>query len=232
MTHAGMDPDPWQKSLLHCFDSRILLCCGRQAGKSLVAAALALYTAICRPDSLVLLLSPGERQSKELFQDKLMRLYQALGRPVKARQETALTLSLKNGSRVIALPGKEGTIRGYSGVTLLAIDEASLVPDSLYYATRPMLAVSGGRLIAMSTPRGKRGFFYEEWASERKWRRINIKSTQCPRVTPEFLAEEKESLGERWFRQEYLTSFEDAIDAVFSESDIQSACNNATAPLW
>jgi hypothetical protein len=129
---AGMAPDSWQAQLCRASDSNLLLCCSRQSGKSQVAAAIALNTALLRPRSLVLLLSPTLRQSQELFRDKLMRLYVALGRPVAAAQETALTLTLANGSRIISLPGNEEGIRGYSGVGLLVIDEAALVDDDLY----------------------------------------------------------------------------------------------------
>jgi hypothetical protein len=111
--------------------------------------------------ALVLLLSPTLRQSGELFKDKVRRLYNALGRPVRCVQETQLTMELTNGSRIVALPGEEGTIRGYSGVLLLVCDEAARIPDALYFSVRPMLAVSGGLLVALSTPFGRRGWFYE-----------------------------------------------------------------------
>jgi hypothetical protein len=86
-----------------------------------------------------------------------------------------------------------------------------------------MLAVSNGRLLAMSTPFGKRGWFYEAWVSQQPWTRIKITALECPRIPPEFLAEEAQSIGERWFRQEYLCSWEDTVDAVFRESDIEAA---------
>src|SRR5262245_23174024 len=130
-----MSPDPWQTDLLRAPSSgRVLLLASRQAGKSQTAAALALRAALLEPPSLVLLLSPTLRQSGELFNDKVLRAYNALGRPVPTVQESALTMHLTNGSRVVSLPGDEGTIRGYSGVSLLVIDEAARVPDDLYRA--------------------------------------------------------------------------------------------------
>jgi hypothetical protein len=78
------------------------------------------------PKSTVLLLSPSQRQSGELFK-KVTNQYAALGCPVPALTETATQLQLANGSRIISLPGNEQTIRGYSGVKLLVIDEASRV---------------------------------------------------------------------------------------------------------
>ncbi len=231
LSDAGMEPDPWQAELLRSSWSRAMLCCSRQSGKSQVAAAIALQTAFFKPGSLTLILSRTERQSGELFKDKLLPIYDRLGRPVPALNETQLTLKLANGSRIICLPGAEGSVRCFSGVKLLIVDEAAKVPDELYLAVRPMLAVSRGRLIAMSTPFGKRGWFYEAWHSEQKWHRVRITATQCPRITDEFLAEERLALGQRWFAQEYENSFEDLVGSLFATEDIEAALRDDVHPL-
>src|SRR5208282_1075770 len=98
---------------------------------------------------------------------------------------------LANGSRIVSLPGDEKNIRGFSGVALLVIDEAARVLDSLYCSVRPMLAVSRGRMVALSTPYGKRGWFHDEWHGAGEWQRVRITAPECPRITAEFLAEEK-----------------------------------------
>jgi hypothetical protein len=225
MSLAGLTPDPWQTALLRSPCRRALLLMSRQAGKSTVAAALALREALLRPGALVLLLSPTLRQSAELFRDKVLPLYAATGRPVPTVRphDPALRLELANGSRIISLPGTEETVRGYSGVALLVIDEAARVPDDLYRAVRPMLAVSRGRLVCLSTPFGRRGWFCEEWHGSGAWRRTRILAPECPRISPQFLAEERRALGERWYRQEYLCSFEEAADSVFSREEIERA---------
>src|SRR5579883_1541621 len=171
------------------------------SGKSSVAAAVSLHTALTRPRYPVLLLSPSTRQSGELFR-KVMALFNALARPLAVVAESALRVEFANGSRVLSLPGTEGTVRGFSDVALLVIDEAARVPDPLYYAVRPMLAVSRGRLVALSTPFGKRGWFHDEYHGTGEWERVKITAPECPRISPEFLAEEQRALGERWFRQE------------------------------
>jgi phage FluMu gp28-like protein len=208
-----------------------MLLCSRESGKSQVGAAIALQTVFFRPGSLTLLLSPTQRQSGELDKDKLLRVYNSLGRPVPAANETALTLTLANGSRIVSLPGEEGTVRCYSGVGLLVIDEVSKVPDSLYLTVRPMVAASRGRIIVMSTPAGKRGWFYESWQSAEKWHRTRITAEQCPRIPADFLADERVALGPRWFAQEYCCSFEDMIGAVFSHEDIEAAMSADVKPL-
>jgi hypothetical protein len=197
-----------------------------------VAAALGLLTALLVPGSLTLLLSPTLRQSGELFRDKVLKVYDAAGRPLKAVRETALELTLANDSRIISLPGDEKNIRGFSGVAMLIIDEAARVDDGLYFSTRPMLSVSRGRLVCLSTPFGKRGFFHEAWTGSGPWERVRITAEDCPRITRAFLAEEEKALGERWYRQEYLCSFEDTVDAVFTHADVMAAMSDDLQPLF
>ncbi len=222
MRLLGIEPDPWQVEVLRSTSPRILLNCSRQSGKSTVSATLAIHTAVYQPGALVLLLSPTLRQSQELFR-KCLSVYRVIATDLPPESETKLTLELGNGSRIVSLPGKESTIRGFSGVNLLVVDEAARVPDDLYYSVRPMLAVSGGRLIALSTPFGTRGWWYEAWRSDEDWERYTITAEQCPRISPAFLAEEKRALGEWWYKQEYFCEFLDAETQAFSRDMIEKA---------
>lgn len=218
----GLNPDPWQERFLRSPASRTLLNCCRQSGKSTVTAILAAHTALYDPGSLTLLLSPTQRQSHELFR-KALDTYRMFPTAIPIVQESALRLELSNGSRIVSLPGKEGTVRGYSGVRLLAIDEAARVPDELYFSIRPMIAVSGGRLVALSTPFGTRGWWYDAWESDEQWERFRVSAEDCPRISPEFLAEEKRSMGDFWWRQEYLCDFLDAETQPFGREDVERA---------
>jgi hypothetical protein len=162
------------------------------------------------------MVSPSLRQSSELFR-KASDLYQ--GPVVK---ESALRMELPNGSRIVSLPGSEKTVRGFSSVDLLIIDEAARVEDALYKSVRPMLAVSGGRLLALSTPWGQRGWFFEAWQSD-KWHKVKVTADQCDRISEEFLAEEREELGEDWYRQEYFCEFIERAGRLFSYSLLENA---------
>jgi hypothetical protein len=218
----GLTPDPWQRDVLRSSSPRVAINASRQSGKSTIVALLNVHTAVYEPDSLCLMLSPTLRQSGELFK-KAAAFYSELRRPVPTTSETALTVTLANGSRIVSLPGQEGTVRGYSGVRLLSIDEASRVPDPLFMAIRPTLAVSGGRLFTMSTPFGTRGWWYEAWRSDQAWERYKIPAERCPRITPAFLAEEREAMGDWWYRQEYGCEFLDAQSAAFTREDVDRA---------
>src|SRR3984957_3980669 len=181
LREQGMPPDPWQRDLLLRDDPAVLLNCSRQAGKSTTVATLAVHQLIAEPQSLVLLVAPSERQSRELYR-KALAAYRAIGSPIRKVRSTQTEFELANGSRLVALPGREETIRSYSGVRLLILDEASRVPDDLYRSVRPMLAVSRGRLLALSTPFGQRGWLYDEWTGGGPWQRVHVPWRMCPRI--------------------------------------------------
>jgi hypothetical protein len=230
---AGVEPDPWQADVLRSTERQLIQLCARQTGKSLISALLALHEALFQAPALVLLLAPALRQSQELFR-KVKMLLALLGELIPPiTEESALRLELGNGSRIISLPGKEGTIRGYSNVSLLAVDEASRVPDDLYLAIRPMLAISGGRIVLLSTPCGRRGFFHQEWtAGGPDWGRVKITARECPRISPAFLAAERRAIPARIYRQEYECSFEAIEDQVFSYEVIERAFRDDVRPLF
>lgn len=231
---AGLVPDEWQADLLRSDARQMLLLCSRQAGKSTVSALLAVDEALHRAPALVLLLAPALRQSQELFR-KVKGVLAALGDGVvpPVTQETALSLEFETGSRVVCLPGKEATIRGFSAVSLLVVDEAARVPDPLYQAVRPMLAVSGGRLVLLSTPFGQRGFFHHEaTAGGPAWRRVTVTARDCPRIDPDWLAAERDRIGDWWFRQEYLCEFVDTESQVFGYDLVMSALSADVRPLF
>jgi hypothetical protein len=216
MRNLGLEPDPWQVEVLDSRQTRLLLNCCRQAGKSTVVALLALADALWTGGTKVLIISRSLRQSTELFRI-IADFYARLGEPLRERL-TRGELLLNNTSRIVCLPCKEDTIRGFANISLLILDEASRVPDDIYRAVRPMLAVSGGRMICLSTPRGKRGFFYETWfQGGADWQRIEVPAAKIPRIKDEFLAQERRGLGETCFRQEYCCSFEALEGLVYPE---------------
>lgn len=228
----GLGLDPWQREAVASPARQVALNVTRQGGKSTVAALLGVHEAVSRPGALVLALSPGERQSKLLFK-KILGFYRRLGEPVPAEVENKLSLELANGSEVHALPGSEATVRGFSAVTLLLVDEAARVPDDLYAAVRPMLAVSGGRLVTMSTPWGKRGWWWEAWEHGGDgWARWEVPATACPRIAPSFLAEERRALPPLVYQSEYDCRFVEREGAVFAHDDIQRALDPTVAPLF
>lgn len=212
---AGIDPDPWQAKLLREEPRRALLLCSRQSGKTTVAGLMGLHKTLYQSGSLVLIVSPSQRQSGEIFRT-VMGFYRKLTGAPELAAESALRAEFKNTSRLVALPGTEKTIRGYSGANLIILDEASRVEDELIGGITPMLATTNGSLIALTTPAGKIGWFYDMWIGADDWTRVRVRAAECPRISKEFLAEEMRRLGPSVFSQEYDLEFVDASDAMWS----------------
>lgn len=221
-------PDEWQRRVLRSSAQYIHLVTSRQVGKSTTTALLALHTALYRPGAVVLIFSPTDRQSGELFL-KISGFYRALGKPIEAAQENVHMLRLENDSRIISLPASESGVRGFTA-SMILIDEAGFVPDALFNSVSPMLAVSSGRMVIMGTPAGQRGFFYDTSASAR-WERYVVPATDCPRISAEFLEAERERLGLAVFEAEYMCSFQSAAGSAFRSDDIAAMFELRDRPL-
>jgi hypothetical protein len=229
----GWEPDPWQQEMMGSSASRICLNVARQSGKSTTTAAIALHTALFVPGSVALIISPSLRQSVETFRKVGTFLARVPDRPT-ARQDSATQLELKSGSRIIALPGTGDSIRSFSA-DLLVLDEAARIEDAVIRAVTPMLATkANGRMLVLSTPGLKSGFYWEKWTHGGKsWHRIKATVEDCPRITQEFLDEERASMSEQHFRAEYFGQFLDADDMQWLSTDlIDSLADPSVRPLW
>jgi hypothetical protein len=225
---AGFRADPWQAWALRSTAPRMLLVASRQSGKSSTVALIAAHTAVYEPGALVLIVAPVERQSGETFR-KVVGVFHALGWPVPSTALGSMHLELANGSRVIALPGSGQTIRGYSGPRLLLLDEAAQIPDELLQAVFPMLSVSQGRLLALSTPFGRRGWLYDAWIGDETlpgatpWEKYHVPASQCPRITPAIIAEALRQFGPDYVASEYNCEWVDAAGSLFNAADVQAS---------
>ena len=115
---------------------------------------------------------------------------------------------------------------------MLLIDEASRVSEEMYTSVWPMLAVSNGDLWMMSTPFGKRGFFYEEWEhGGDRWMRVKAPASECSRITKEFIEEQRSILASDAFRQEYMCEFVGKGAGAFDRDLIEEAITDAVKPL-
>lgn len=218
------DAEPWQASLLRSTARRQLLRCGRQVGKSTAVSVKALHRALFTGESLVLVVSPSQRQSDE-FLVKVRSLYRAAGRPVATVRESASTIELVNGSRIISLPGTEGTTRGFAGVSLLILDEASRIEDDTYSAVLPMVG-SAGAVWALSTPAGQRGWFFDlhsEPPAINGWARVHVPVHESAQYPPERIAELKASVSRYTWASDYEASFEDNASQLFASTDVRAA---------
>ena len=103
---VGWTPDPWQERLLHSAATQLVLCCGRQVGKSTVVAQLACHTAVFNDDALIILIAPSLRQSRELA-IKVGSLLGSLEPHEKLEEANKLSIRLASAGEV-----RQATVSG------------------------------------------------------------------------------------------------------------------------
>lgn len=222
-TRLDFHPDPVQAQVLNPNIRQGILNCTRQWGKSTTLAVKAVHHAFTRPHSLTLCISASGRQSA-LFLEKCRAFLRKLDIPVQSDPDHRLSACLPNGARIIGLPGRDDTTRGFSAVSLLLVDEASRVSDDIIMAMMPaMAAVPDAAFWLLSTPNGCDNFFYQIWTNEHDypdWTRIQVTAPECPRISPTVLENQRREMAPSMFEQEYLCKFVSADDAIYSIDDL------------
>lgn len=247
----GIGPYHWQREALNPSIRRLIFLAARQAGKSTIVAAKTMHRAKHNANFLSLIICPSQDQSKELVKkiDQFINLDRALPELIR---DSTFEKEFANGSRIVALPGSERSVRSYSGPGMIIIDEAARVLDETYMALRPMMTGADTELVLMSTPAGKRGFFFREWDQGTGWTKIEVNvafryregklvdgppeaeyraqrakdgvsAYYSPRHTREFLEQELSTTPEYWFLQEYGCQFVDPENQIFSYDLIKDA---------
>jgi hypothetical protein len=203
MRATGEDPLPWQEEYLRETRNAIVLK-GRQVGASTAGGTIAIRRAKYWPGSLCGIVSPSMKQStevKERAKQGLLRLGERLVR------DSQSVLELDNGSRILSLPGSAKSVRGWS-FNLLIIDEAAFIDQETFLAARATVAATHGRVIVQSTPEGPFGHFYDLWNNpDPDWAKFRVRSDEVPTITEAFLAQERSTMTEEEYLQEYGAEF-------------------------
>ena len=219
----AVELDAWQLDFLRIEARQTLLLASRQIGKSFTTAILSSHQAIYYPKSLTVIISPSLRQSLELH-SKIKEILEASD--VGISRQTELTTVLSNGSKILALPSGQNTIRGFSP-NLLILEEAAHLADETFFAVKPMLLQTQGRLVCLSSAWFKQGFFHDAYNSnDELWERMKVTALDVERIDKDWLANEKKSLPSWIYESQYLCNFFDSEKRVFSFDDIQAALSD------
>jgi len=209
--------DTWQEQVLN-HQGNIAIRAGRQVGKSEVISEKAVRFAIDHPGTVTLIVAASQRQSSLLFEKIVAKLIDR--QTVLDNTPTMTRANLLNGSIIYCLPtGRTGHyIRGFT-VDLLIADEAAFIPEPVWLAIEPMMAVSQkmrgfGHMILISTPFGKSGYFFNAFGKD-KFRTWHISCYDCKRIGTKFLDDKRRELSKIEFAQEYLGDFIDDFRQFF-----------------
>lgn len=236
-----MKLDQYQEEILN-YDGNILLCTGRQVGKTTIMARKCAEFMLARPASKIIIVSLTEDQAKLIivmildYLEKNFKKWIARG----TNKPTQNRITLTNKSQAIARPvGNTGeAVRGFTGDVLL-IDEGSRMPELAFQAARPTLLTTAGQIWICSTPFGKQGFFYESFLNKNgrfkvfhvsseeviNTREINEFWTEKKKTAAlQFLEEEKKDKSKTYYGQEYLGLFLDDLQQFFDDELIRKVC--------
>jgi len=233
--------DPWQKEALE-HRGHILLCTGRQSGKTFLMARKASDYMLSHPNCRIIVVSLTEDQAELMiimildYLEKNHKNKIAIGlkKPTKKR------VYLKNGAMVLARPvGNTGdAVRGFTGDVLI-VDEASRMPELAFTAAKPTLLTTGGEIWMCSTPFGKRGYFYDCYQNKNeRFKVIHTNSEEVMKnreITESWtierregslrmLGEERKDMTELQYGQEYLGLFLDELQRYFPDDLIDKVC--------
>ena len=230
----GMDCDAWQLNLMKKLAGeecepikRAVIACGRQVGKTALLSVYGAYATMCEGKT-VAVSAPSFRQSLELSQ-KIRRIIQRFNL-VSIMKDAVIDLRLSNGGRLVALP-PSGTGRGFT-LDALLVDEAAFLGErsDLIEALTPALALSDGQLILASSPGPPMGLLFQAWGSE-NWHKTKVRCDECKRISPEFLAQQRELLGEDAYKREFEAEFVDMGGSLITAESIDG-CASSYATEW
>ena len=209
----GIKLDDWQKKYIET-KGNVAVRAGRQSGKSFAQSLRVALFALLNKNTQTLVIGAVDRQSVELF-EKIKTIISELAKHTIKGRPTQHRIELRNGSKIIAHPaGRTGYgLRGFA-INKLVADEAHYIPEEVWTAVRPMLATTRGTMDLLSTPRGNSGFFYEAFKSN-EFTTYHVTSEECPRISKEFLKEERKRMTKLQYAQEYLAEFLDNLQQFF-----------------
>jgi len=195
-------PDPWQREVLLATAHEapfLTVLASRQTGKSTTVGCIA-WDDLTHAKQ-VLIAAPSERQSKELLR-RIVDFRNHDPAPPRIIRSTMTEIEADNGGRVVCVPATDQA-RGFTVDTLI-LDEAAFLPDDSIAALLPMRRAAG-RVLMISTPKGRSGFFYETWSAN-KVRRVFARSVDSKRMAAK-VAFDRKFMSDIRFRAEHLCEF-------------------------
>jgi hypothetical protein len=201
----AVTPTAWQEKFLRApRGASILALTARQVGKTTTAAWAIAHWMLFTPGSLSVIGCPAQRQSAEAVR-RVREVLKTIG--AKFKSENVYGLELENGSRVLALPSSDDSIRGLTVDGWIVADEAARLTEDLIAALRPMRARRPqARFAMLSTAWSRTDPFWTAWTNEDpSWIKLQATvDTDAALFTKAFLDQERHALGEHVFKREYL----------------------------
>ncbi len=226
LCHMDLDDPQLVMAAAVLASKRTLVLAGRRVGKSHALGLIAAWSAVCIPNSQIVILGAADRQAKEIAERVVMPLFAQDDRLFASiRASNKELMELRNGSMIRFLPAT-GTIRGI-GATLLLVDEGRDIQneDLVYSSIEPFLANSNGSMAIFSTPWMASGKLWDAWHSP-FWARVKVPSRESRFVSEEYLDSQRVLMSAQMYGAEFEADFMESVAGYFSAESISRCLRN------
>ena len=198
---------------------------GNVSGKTVLAEVM-LIEYLCQQNTFNAYISPTYSQGRKVYKE-LVQLLEPTGIIKKANSST-LTIETIYSSKFQAFSmDSPNSIRGYTVDGILVLDECAFFPDILVDGSEPwssiIMPITKARkpkVLAISTPKGKRGFWYNMYlkaiAGEKGYKEITSTIFEDSLVSKEEIEEIKKTISPVAFEEEFLVKFLDSSLTFFT----------------
>jgi hypothetical protein len=230
----------YQKDLLKDFnDYRFnIILKARQLGISTISAGYIVWFMLFHRDKNILVIATKFGTAANLVR-KVKSIMKHLPDWIKISKivtDNKTSFELSNGSQI-----KAGTTSGDAGrseaLSLLVIDEAAHVEglSELWTGLYPTLS-TGGRCIALSTPKGVGNWFHKTYVDsetgENDFHPIKLSWEVHPERDQEWFAKETKNMSRRQIAQELECNFNTSGETVIHPDDMEWLFENVREPLY
>lgn len=226
MTSLNFQLLKWQQEVFKNTTRFKVVAAGRRCGKSRLSAVSLLIEGLnCPEGSAVMYIAPTLGQARTIIWD----LLHELGRPViKSSHINNLEILLVNGRKILVRGADNpDSLRGVS-LTYVVLDECAFIKEDVWQKIiRASLSDKKGRALFISTPSG-RNWFYDVFKlgqeeTDEEWRSWHFTTKDNETIDPKEIEAAERTLSSFAFKQEYLSSFDNAGQEVFKEDWIRYA---------
>jgi phage terminase large subunit-like protein len=216
----------WQQEVFKNTTRFKVVAAGRRCGKSRLSAVSLLIEGLnCPEGSAVMYIAPTLGQARTIIWD----LLHELGRPViKSSHINNLEILLVNGRKILVRGADNpDSLRGVS-LTYVVLDECAFIKEDVWQKIiRASLSDKKGRALFISTPSG-RNWFYDVFKlgqeeSDEEWKSWHFTTKDNETIDPKEIEAAERTLSSFAFKQEYLSSFDNAGQDVFKEQWLKYA---------
>ena len=221
----GFTPSQRQSEIITCFleddtVDEVVVCCGRQVGKTTLSMYAALVLLLTKTGYKVGYFMPTYKQCKKVF-NQFVKVFKPL-KHVKINKSD-LIIEFPNGSELQFFTAENDNCRGFTFHSII-IDEACFVKDEIYQAAiigtvAVSLSNKTGKQLIVSTPKA-RNWFYDSVYKIKKGRKVfRFTTEEGGIISKEVLEGIKSSIPTHLYNNEYMGEFADEGTGLFQYNE-------------